>query len=106
VKVEVSVLTKPEPIEVENPRDYPKHIEIGRDGLIIEWSGYSGLLLPQVPVEWGWDVEEFLSQTCMKAGLPPDHWFEKDVRIQKFSAQIFKEKTPGGEIEEHELAGG
>jgi hypothetical protein len=104
--VEVSVLTKPEKIEVKSPRDYPKSIVIGRDGLIVEWSGYAGLLLPQVPVEWGWDAEEFLSQACMKAGLMPDYWLRKDVRISKFSAQVFREKSPGGEVEGRELVKG
>jgi hypothetical protein len=106
LEVEVSVLTKPEKIEVKNPRDYPKSIVIGRDGLIVEWSGYAGLLLPQVPVEWGWDAEEFLSQACMKAGLTPDYWLRRDVRISKFSAQVFREKSPGGEVEERELVRG
>jgi len=103
VIVEVSVLTEPEVIEVKRPSEYPKHVEIGKHGLIVEWSGFAGLLLPQVPVEWGWDVEEFLSQTCVKAGLPPDCWLQRDVKIKRFSAQIFKEKKPGGEVEEHAL---
>ena len=101
--VEVSVLTEPEVIQAKRPSEYPKHIEIGKHGLIVEWSGYGGLLLPQVPVEWRWDAEEFLSQTCVKAGLPPDCWLERDVTIKRFSAQIFKEKEPGGEVEEHPL---
>ncbi len=106
VEIEVSVLSKPEIIKAERPREYPKHITIGRDGLIVEWSGYVGLLLPQVPVEWGWDVEEFLSHTCMKAGLMPDYWLREGVRISKFSAQVFKEKKPCGEIEELAFTGG
>jgi len=104
LEVEVSVLSKPEPIKVKSPREYPKHIVIGRDGLIIEWSGYAGLLLPQVPVEWGWDAEEFLSHACMKAGLMPDHWLHEGVYISKFSAQVFKERRPGGEVEERKMA--
>ncbi len=100
IKVEVSVLSAPEVIKVKNPRDYPKNIVPGRDGLIVEWSGYSGLLLPQVATEYGLGSEEFLSHTCTKAGLMPDHWLRKDVRISKFSAQIFSEKRPGGEVEE------
>lgn len=104
LEVEVSVLSKPEPIKVKSPREYPKHIVIGRDGLIIEWSGYAGLLLPQVPVEWGWDAEEFLSHACMKAGLMPDHWLREGVRISKFSAQVFRERRPGGEVEERKNA--
>jgi len=103
VKIEVSVLSEPEVIKVKNPREYPKCIVIGRDGLMIEWSGYAGLLLPQVPVEYKWDAEEFLSHLCMKAGLMPDHWLRKDVIISRFSAQIFAEKSPSGEVEEHTL---
>ena len=103
LEVEVSVLSKPEPIKVKSPREYPKHIVIGRDGLIIEWSGYAGLLLPQVPVEWGWDAEEFLSHACMKAGLMPDHWLREGVHISKFSAQVFRERRPGGEVEEQKM---
>ncbi len=105
VEIEVSVLSKPEVIKVKSPREYPKHVTVGRDGLIIEWSGYAGLLLPQVPVEWGWDTEEFLSHTCMKAGLMPDYWLREGVRISKFSAQVFKERKPSGEIEERSLTG-
>jgi hypothetical protein len=103
VEVEVSVLSKPEPIKVKNPREYPSSITIGKDGLIVERGWYAGLLLPQVPVEWGWYSEEFLSHACMKAGLTPDAWLDKDVRISKFSAQVFKEKKPGGEVEERKL---
>lgn len=105
VEIEVSVLSKPEVIKAKSPREYPKHITVGRDGLIIEWSGYAGLLLPQVPVEWGWDIEEFLSHTCMKAGLTPDYWLREGVCISKFSAQVFKERKPCGEIDERALTG-
>jgi uncharacterized protein (TIGR00296 family) len=103
--VEVTVLTKPELIKVKQPQDYPAHIDIGRDGLIVEQSFYKGLLLPQVPVEQGWDKEEFLSHTCMKAGLLPDAWFDKDIKISKFSGQIFTETKPKGTIKEKRLDG-
>lgn len=103
VLVEVSVLDEPEIIQVKNPRDYPKAIKIGEHGLIVEGFGASGLLLPQVAVEWNWDAEEFLSQCCMKAGLPPDMWLTKEVRISRFTAQIFTELSPGGEVVEKKL---
>jgi len=103
--VEVTVLTKPELIKVKQPQDYPAHIDIGRDGLIVEQSFYKGLLLPQVPVEQGWDKEEFLSHTCMKAGLLPDAWVDKDIKISKFSGQIFTETKPKGTIKEKRLDG-
>jgi hypothetical protein len=103
VEVEVSVLSKPETIKAKNPREYPNSITIGKDGLIVERGWHAGLLLPQVPVEWGWDPEEFLSHACMKAGLTPDAWLDKNVKISKFSAQVFREKRPAGEVEEHKL---
>jgi len=96
--VEVTVLTQPEKIVVKNRRDLPKHIEIGRHGLIIKRGAFSGLLLPQVAVEHGFDEEEFLVQTCFKAGLPPDAWLVDDTEVYRFEGQIFKEKTPRGEI--------
>ncbi|HEX17162.1 MAG TPA: TIGR00296 family protein [Thermoplasmatales archaeon] len=103
VVIEVTILTPPKLIEVEDPRDYVNKIKIGRDGLIAEKGFYKGLLLPQVPVEWGWDVEEFLSQTCMKAGLPPDAWIDEDTKIYSFQGQIFCEKEPYGEVEERRI---
>jgi uncharacterized protein (TIGR00296 family) len=103
--IEVTIHTKPELIKVKQPQDYLSHIAIGRDGLIVEQSFYKGLLLPQVPVEQGWDKEEFLSNTCMKAGLLPDAWVDKDIKISKFSGQIFTETKPRGTIEEERLDG-
>jgi uncharacterized protein (TIGR00296 family) len=105
VIVELTVLTKPELIKVKQPQEYPAHIQIGRDGLIAEQSFFKGLLLPQVPIEQGWDTEEFLSHTCMKAGLPPDAWFEKTTKISKFQGQIFTETKPHGPIKETRLDG-
>ncbi|MEM2272881.1 MAG: TIGR00296 family protein [Candidatus Bathyarchaeia archaeon] len=95
---EVSVLTEPELIEVNSPMEYPSRIKIGEDGLIVERGFYRGLLLPQVPVEWGWDEEEFLCQCCLKAGLPPDGWLLKGTKIYKFQAIIFEETSPNGPV--------
>jgi len=96
--VEVSVLTKPEVLRT-GPQDLPKQVRIGTDGLIVSRSGVSGLLLPQVATEYGMDPTEFLSQACMKAGLPPDSWLDKETEVQTFQAEIFAEKTPRGEVE-------
>jgi len=98
VVFEVSVLTPPQLVEVKNPREYPSKIRVGVDGLIIERGFYRGLLLPQVPVEWNWDEEEFLCQCCLKAGLPPDCWLMKGVKVYKFQAIIFEEEKPKGEV--------
>ncbi|MCX6661892.1 MAG: TIGR00296 family protein [Euryarchaeota archaeon] len=103
--VEITILTKPQLIKVKEPKDYPVHIDIGRDGLIVEHGFYKGLLLPQVPVEQAWEKEEYLSHTCMKAGLPPDAWFDKSTKISKFQGQIFTEIKPHGPIKETHLDG-
>jgi uncharacterized protein (TIGR00296 family) len=96
---EVSVLTPPERVTVEKPTDYSSKIKVGRDGLIIENGYCKGLLLPQVPVELGWNEEEFLCQTSMKAGMSPDSWLLKDTKIYRFQAIIFEEASPKGNIE-------
>ncbi len=67
-------------------------IKIGRDGLLIKKGPYAGLLLPQVPVEWGWDRKTFLEQTCKKAGLPPDAWKDPEADLFRFSAFVFGEE--------------
>jgi len=103
ITFEVSVLTPPERVKVEKPTEYPTKIKVGRDGLIIENSYRKGLLLPQVPVELDWNEEEFLCQTSMKAGLPPDAWLLKDTKIYMFQAIIFEEATPKGQIKQKKI---
>jgi uncharacterized protein (TIGR00296 family) len=99
ILVEVSVLTKPTELEVEKRKDAPKGIKIGRDGLIISNSYTSGLLLPQVATEYNFDADTFLSQACMKAGLPPDAWLDPETTIHVFQAEVFSETTPRGKVE-------
>jgi uncharacterized protein (TIGR00296 family) len=105
VIVELTVLTTPELIQVKQPQDYPSHLKIGKDGLIIELDFNKGLLLPQVPVEQRWTKEEYLSNTCIKAGLPPDAWLDKNIKISKFQGQIFTETKPRGPVKETHLNG-
>ena len=95
---EVTVLTPPIEIDVYDPMEYLEKIKVGRDGLIIRHSFSSGLLLPQVPVEYNWSTEEFLQHTCEKAGLARDTWKNESVKIEKFEGIIFKEETPNGAI--------
>ncbi len=104
VVFEVSILTKPVLIEVASPLEYPKRIRIGRDGLIVEKGYMSGLLLPQVPFEYGWAPEEYLTHLCYKAGLPPDAWLSKEVNIYSFTSIIFEEREPMGEVSEKVLS--
>lgn len=95
---EVTVLTPPMEVKVENTLDYPSKIKVGRDGLIVKWEFGSGLLLPQVPVEWVWNEEEFLSHACEKAGAPADYWKRKETKILKFEGIIFRETSPNGNV--------
>jgi uncharacterized protein (TIGR00296 family) len=96
--VEVTILTPPKMIDVKNKAELPGKIVIGRDGLIITFGRRRGLLLPQVPVEWRWNAEEYLEQLSIKAGLPPDAWKMRDSEIYSFAGEIFSESTPGGDI--------
>jgi uncharacterized protein (TIGR00296 family) len=105
VVFEVSVLTPPQPVDVQNPKEYCSKIKIGRDGLIVERSFCKGLLLPQVPVEWKWDEETFLCQCCIKAGLPPDSWLLDETKVYTFQAIIFEEKSPNGNVALKEIGG-
>jgi len=100
---EVSVLSPPEKIEVQNPKDYKNHIKIGRDGLILKCKYGSGLLLPQVPVELNWDIDEYLANICYKAGAPPDAWLMPESQLFKFGAVIYKEFKPNGNVEKVDL---
>lgn len=99
--IEVTVLTVPKRINAK-PKDLPEKIVIGRDGLIATTSMHSGLLLPQVAVEHGFDATEFLCQTCMKAGLMPDAWLS-GAEVYSFEGQIFEEIKPGGEVREKNI---
>jgi len=97
IELEVTILTKPEHYDVPKTK-LPEYVKVGQDGLIVSKGLYSGLLLPQVAPEWGFDSIEFLSETCLKAGLPPDAWLDEDTDVQHFQAQIFAEVAPGGEV--------
>ncbi len=99
--IEVTVLTVPKLIN-SKPKDLLYKIVIGRDGLIVAAGRCSGLLLPQVAVEHGFDCEEFLCQTCMKAGLMPDAWLN-GAEVYSFEGQIFEEIEPGGEVREKDI---
>ena len=95
---EVTVLSDTEEISTDSPYEILDSIKIGRDGLIIENGFKSGLLLPQVPIEYNWSKEQFLNHTCHKAGLTNDSWKDIATKISKFQGMIFKEILPNGEI--------
>ncbi len=92
---EISILSPPEPVTD------PEEIAIGRDGLILEARGRSGLLLPQVATEWGFDREAFLGEVARKAGLPREAWKDPETKLWRFQAEVFAEsesKIDGGGI--------
>ncbi len=80
----------------------PTKVRVGTDGLMMARGEKRGLLLPQVPVEQGWDRETFLSSTCRKAGLPLDAWKDKDTEIYRFRARVFGRAPDAGAAEAKE----
>jgi len=87
LQLEISILSPMQDVT-------PQQVEVGRHGLLISRGAQRGLLLPQVAVEWNWDREQFLEETCLKAGLPVDAW-RHGARIQAFTAQVLVEPTKG-----------
>lgn len=92
IVIELTILTPPKLVSVENPDDYLNEIIIGKHGLIAELEESRGLLLPQVPVEWNWTTIEFLEQTCNKAWLPKDAYKNPKFKLYKFEGKIISEK--------------
>ena len=86
LKIHLSILSPLEPIRVDQ-------IELGRHGLVVAMGARRGLLLPQVPLEWGWTVEEFLAQTCGKAGLPSGAWRDGSTQLFGFTAEVFGDEA-------------
>jgi hypothetical protein len=94
---EVSVLTPPVEL-VGDHNQIKKAIKLGRDGLILRWKHGSGLLLPQVPVELKWSVDEFLFNLCYKAGATIDVLQDQATKFYSFQAIVFKELEPSGKV--------
>jgi AmmeMemoRadiSam system protein A len=92
LQVEISVLSPMFEIAPEN-------VVVGRHGLMVSYGQQRGLLLPQVPLEWRWDRETFLAQTCRKAGLPMDQW-KRGAKLEAFTAEVFAEAEPGDSLKE------
>ncbi|MEN6498986.1 MAG: AmmeMemoRadiSam system protein A [Rectinema sp.] len=84
ITIEITVLSPLRPIA-------PEEVVIGKHGLLISAFGRSGVLLPQVPVEYGWDRETFLEQVCRKAGLPADAWKSSRAMLYGFEGFVFSE---------------
>ncbi|MBD3187301.1 TIGR00296 family protein [Candidatus Bathyarchaeota archaeon] len=97
---EVTAMTPPKKLEVEDRSTMPEHVKVGRDGLIMERGFRRGLLLPQVPVEQDppWNAKEFLDWTCWKAGMQKGCWKRDDTTVYTFQGEIFEEEKPRGNI--------
>ena len=85
LEVSLSILSPPQPVQ-------PEDVEIGRHGLLVKLGSYRGLLLPQVPVEHGWDRITFMEQTCKKAGLPSNAW-QAGAQLEAFTAEVFGDRS-------------
>lgn len=85
IHVEISVLTPLKKVEDLSS------IKVGRHGLMVSKRHHRGLLLPQVAVNNGWDLETFLSQTCVKAGLAPHEW-KQGIDVYSFEAEVFNDE--------------
>ncbi len=87
----VDVLSPLMPITTHDPKKLKKVIRIGKHGLVIKYRGRSGLLLPKVPVEFGWSVEEYLAHLCIKAGLPPNAYLDTASELFMFESESFSD---------------
>ena len=103
VVFEVSVLSRMKKLP-KNPEERLKSIVIGKMGLMVKRGLFSGLLLPQVAVEYNWGPEEFLDNTCLKAGLEEKCWEDENTDVYYFTARVFQEETPGGRVVERILS--
>ncbi len=92
LQIEISVLSPLFPISADE-------VVVGKHGLMVSYRGLRGLLLPQVPIEWGWDRDTFLDQTCQKAGLPPDAW-KHGAKLEAFTAEVFGEASAAESLKE------
>jgi hypothetical protein len=103
VAIEVTALTQPKPLRTTDRKSLPDLVKVGVHGLIVEGMGQSGLLLPQVAIEWNWDSTEFLTNCCMKASLPPDSWLLDGVEVKVFEGEIFEEVEPAGKVRRKQI---
>ncbi|MBU1220648.1 AmmeMemoRadiSam system protein A [Myxococcota bacterium] len=85
IQIEISVLSELFPVK-------PDEIEIGKHGLYLTFRHFGGVFLPQVPVEWGWDLQEYLDELCLKAHLPPGTHLHKEAVLEAFTADVFHEE--------------
>ncbi len=102
IQVEVSLLHEPAEIRGSGP-ERMKAIEVGSHGLVLAHPQGRGLLLPQVPVENGWDAQTFVTELARKAGLPAGAWAEDGARLLRFRARVLSQPAPEGELRPEDL---
>ncbi len=90
VDVEVSIIEDLESLLSDRRASIPEQIKIGRDGILIERGFHRAIYLPQIAVEHAWDGESFLSECCVKAGLMPDAWLDKDTKVYRFKVKVLR----------------
>lgn len=100
--IEVSILSG-QTLLHKDWRKRKNSIVVGRDGLVVEYGVHKGLLLPDVPIEQGWDTEEFFEGVMEKAEIHKGYWKQPNVKLYKFETQIFREEEPDGDIIEVDL---
>ncbi len=100
--IEVSILSELKNLG-KTAASRKNNLVIGRDGLVVEYGLYRGLLLPNVATEQNFSKEEFLEAVCKKAGIPKNYWMQPNVKLYKFETQIFCEEEPNGKIVEKNL---
>ncbi len=101
VTFEVTVLGPLEPLP-PSPGKRVKAFSIGRHGLVAKRGFMQGLLLPDVPIEYLWDEETFLAETCVKAGMEPGCWLDPETEFYRYSGRAWREIKPMGDIEERD----
>jgi len=92
IDLEISLLSPPEPV------DSPEELELGRHGALLKSGFHAGLFLPQVATEQDWNLEQFMTHLCLKAGLAPDHWKTGEYSLFRFTAAILSEKESSGSL--------
>ena len=91
VQIEVSILGEPELMDVVSSKDYLKHIELGKHGLMLRKGIMTGVILPEVAKQRNWDHEQLLQHLCIKAGLNKNAWTNLSAKIYKFETETFSE---------------
>ncbi len=90
VLMSVEILSPITKMNYENREDLKNEIVLGRDGLLIKYGGSSGLLLPKVPVDYKWDLDEYLEHICNKAMIPTSLLYSKETTLSKFTSELYR----------------